>query len=104
MHGLGQAHASHRSARNKRGKAAGKTPDIERMEPIHILGWIDGRDDFVRIDLLWQRQLHQDAVDLLVGIELGDQIDQLGFTGDGGQLAVESCMPASVTALDLLRT
>ena len=60
------------------------------METIHVLGWIDGRDDFVRIDLLWQRQLHQDAVDLLVSIERRDQIDQLDFTGDGGQLVVES--------------
>ena len=34
------------------------------MKAVHILGRIDGVNDLLRVDLLGQRQLHQNAVDL----------------------------------------
>ncbi len=64
VHGLGQHDAAERRARHQARQAAGEPAGIERMESIHVLVRIDGGDDFLRIDLRRQRQLHQDAVHL----------------------------------------
>jgi hypothetical protein len=37
---------------------------VHRMEGVHVLVGVDGQQDLVGIDVLGQRQLHQDAVDL----------------------------------------
>ena len=33
----------------------------------------------------WERQLHKDAIDTIVGVEPLDQRDQFGLSGIGGQ-------------------
>ena len=45
MHALGQDDAAERRAGRQRGKAAGQPPGIVRMQPVDILGGIDGVDD-----------------------------------------------------------
>ena len=55
--------------------------DILGMKSVDVLARIDGVDDALRIDVLGQRQLHQNAVDPVVGIKPGDQRQQLGFAG-----------------------
>ena len=40
----------------------------------------------VRVDLLWQRQLHEDAVNLRIRVEAFEQRHQLGFAGVFGKL------------------
>ena len=71
------------------GRRAGHKPrlpghqptDIDRMEPIDILGRIDAVEDlgFTVSNLLRQWQLHQDAVDPLIEIEFIDLGDELAL-------------------------
>ena len=60
------------------------------MKSVDVLAWIDRIDDALRIDVLRQRQLHQNAVDIVVGIELGDQRQELGFAGGLRQVPLEA--------------
>ena len=87
------------------GAAAPQPADIERVEAVDVLGRIDRVDHALRIDLLRQRQLHQDAVDRVVGVELRDQRQQLGLAGRRRQAVLEArdARPRCV-ALPLLRT
>ena len=64
--------------------------DIQRMEAVDILGRIDGQQHLRGVDVLGQRQLHQDAVHGLVGVEPGDQRQQLGFGRALGQAMIEA--------------
>ena len=59
--------------------AAPQTADILGVETVHVLCRIDCIDHALRVDMLRQRQLHQNAVDAVVGIEPGDQRQELGF-------------------------
>ncbi len=46
--------------------------DVHRMEAVHILGGMDAPHHRVGIDLPGQRHLHEDAVDLRIGVQLID--------------------------------
>ena len=76
--------------------------DILRMKAVNILARIDGVDDALRIDMLGQRQLHQDAVDPVVGIEPGDQRQQLGFAGCRRQVLLKALDAGSGRRLALV--
>ena len=89
MDGLRKDHATHRGARHERRQPTGKTACIDWMKPVHILRRINCGNDFLRVDLLGQRQLDQNTADFLVGIELGDEIEQFGFAGRCRELAIE---------------
>ncbi len=47
------------------------------MKAVDVLGGIDALRHDVGIDVLRQRQLHQDAVDEGIGVEVADQLDEL---------------------------
>ena len=47
------------------------------MEPIHILRLVDRLDHLRLVDMLRQGQLHQNAVHLRIGIQFGNQPQQL---------------------------
>ncbi|MNN01984.1 hypothetical protein D3C81_1146200 [compost metagenome] len=55
------------------------------MEAVDVLGRVDGLQHRGLVDVLGQRQLHQDAVHAGVGIQLGDQRQHLGGAGLGRQ-------------------
>src|SRR5437762_7101989 len=40
------------------------------MKTIHVLGWMDGFEDALGVDLLGKRELDQDAVDVVVVIQV----------------------------------
>ena len=63
--------------------------DVIGMEAVHVLVRVDALQDLLGVDLLGQRQLHQDAGDLGVGIEFIDQGQQRLFAGLGGQIMGE---------------
>lgn len=71
--------------------------DIRDVEAIDILGGIDHLDDRIGIDMRWQRQLqlHQNAVNRRVGIQLTDQRQQLHFGRFSGSLCSKLAMPAA---------
>ena len=72
-----------RRARDQR-LALSATPqlaDILGMESVNVFARIDGVDHPLRIDVLWQGQLHQNTIDPIVSVELGDHCQKLGFAG-----------------------
>ena len=46
-------------------------------EPVDVLRGVDQRDELVLVELVRQRQLEQDAVHALVGVQRADQLGQL---------------------------
>ena len=63
------------------------------MKPVDVLGGVDGADHAALVDVSGERQLHQDAVDRRVGVELGDEGQQVGLGEVGGarqRLGVEA--------------
>ena len=89
VHRLRQHDAAERRARHQRRQAAGKPPGIDRVKAVDVLGRVDRRDHLLGVDLLGQRQLHQDAVHRRIGIELADQRQQFGLAHGLRQLVVE---------------
>ena len=59
------------------------------MESVDVLGGVERVDDSARIDLTRQRQLHQHAVNLGIGIELADETEQLGLGNAGAGPVLE---------------
>ena len=59
-----QIHDAHRRGAHEARKANGKTSHIDRMESIHILAVVNGLDDLLAVDMLRQRKLHDEAVNL----------------------------------------
>ena len=90
MNGLGKNHTAHRGARHERRQPTGKAARIDRMETVDILRWIDCRNDLLCVDLFGEGQLNQNTTDFLVGIEPGNESEQLGFAGRCRELAIES--------------
>ena len=69
-------HALRRAGQEPR-PALHQPADVLRMKRVDVLRRAHGQQHAVRIDLRRQRQLHQDAVDRLVLVQLGDQLEQL---------------------------
>ena len=71
------------------GKPLASRPTLSGWKPSTSLAGSMAAMTFCGSICLRQRQLHQDAVDRRVGIELGDQLEQFGFARALRQLAVE---------------
>jgi hypothetical protein len=77
---------------------------VGHVEAVHVLFRGDGFEHLVAVDVLGQRQLHQDAVDLRVVVQFVDAGQQVGF-GQVGRVAVQRRIkPLSSQAFTLLRT
>jgi len=70
------------------GQAGHQLAGAQCGEAVDILGCGDRLDDLVRIDVLRQRHLHQDAVDARVRVQRGDALQQRGF-GEVGRVALQ---------------
>ena len=68
-----QGHDALRRARTQAGLAQGQTPDVFGVEAVHVLVRANALDQVGGVDVRRQRQLHEDAVDLRIGIEAIDQ-------------------------------
>ena len=69
---------------------AGEPADIDRMKAVDVLARRDGRDHRLSASIcLRQRQLHQDAVHGGIGVEPGDQREQLGLRRALGEPVIE---------------
>lgn len=75
---LEQFHHPERRAGGKDGVARHKPADIVEMKAVHILVRRYPVQDFPNVELRRQRQLHQNAVHLRIGVEPVDQIQHLG--------------------------
>ena len=101
MHGLRQHDAAERRARHQRRQAGGEPPGVDRMEAVDVLRRIDGVEHLLGVDLLRQRQLHQDAVHRRIGVELFDQRHQLGLADAVRQPMIERLHAGFVGRLGL---
>ncbi len=73
------------------------------MEAIRILGRRDRLQDLALIDMIRQRQLHQDAVNPLIVVQFIDQGQQLCFGCLGRQFVLVGKNPGFFTGLFLHR-
>jgi len=49
--------------------AAAQKTNVDRVEPVDVFLWFDQIKNFVLVDVLWQRQLHENAVNSFVFIQ-----------------------------------
>src|SRR2546428_11047876 len=76
-------------------------PDIHRVKTIDVLRWIDRGHHPSSIDIARQRQLDEDAVDLVVTVEPGDQFEDTGFAAISRQAVFERGDPGLGTGAGL---
>src|SRR5882724_5887238 len=89
MHALGQDDAAERRAWRQRGKAAGEPAGIVRVQPVDILGRIDGVDDGFGVKRFRQRQLDENAVHGRIAVEFSNQRQQIGLRNISRQFMLE---------------
>ena len=68
------------------------------MQSVDVLAGIDGVEDEALVQALRQGQLHEDSVDRLVGVEGGDQFQQLLLRDAAGKpvlARVDGDLPAA---------
>ena len=84
---LQQMEAAERRARHE-GREARRQPScIDGVKPVDILRGIDRLDDAGCVDLRRKRKLDEDAVDPIVSIEIGDQLQKFALADRVGQIA-----------------
>jgi len=93
-----------RRAWRQRRQAGGEPPGVDRMKAIDVLGRIIASEHLLGVDLLRQRQLHQDAVHRRIGIELVHQRHQFGLAHAVRQAMVERRHAGLFRGLALLPT
>src|SRR5258705_11183148 len=64
-----QLNDSGRRTRHEARPAHRQQTDIRRMKRVDVLRRIDRLNDRGVVDLFWQRQLHEDSVDVLVPVQ-----------------------------------
>ncbi len=98
-----QVHDAIGRARRENLPADDQRADIVEMEAVDILLRRDCLQHLGHVDVLGQRQLNEDAVDIVICIELADQDQQL-LVGDRGWQAMAGRLDADRFAgLDLAR-
>ncbi len=63
----------------------GETGDILRVEAVDVFVWADGADDGGLVNVGWRGGLDEDAVDGGVGVEVGDDGEEIVLRGGGGE-------------------
>src|SRR5688572_10108883 len=70
-----------RRARHQRANTLHQPTGIDRMKTIDVLFRIDRLKHASLIDLLWQRKLHQNSIDVISQVERSDDLKQLLLSG-----------------------
>ena len=68
-----------RGSRHEDGIADQHSADIEGVESISIFVRVNAVDDFILVNVLGQRQLYQERMDLRVGVKLINFLEQFFF-------------------------
>ncbi len=102
---LEQHQAAQRRAGDEPGLADREPAGIVDVEAVDVLGRVDRGDHRLLVDLRRQRQLDEDAVDRVVGVEPRDQGEQLVLADvSAGRRVLEARHAGRVVALPLERT
>ena len=96
MTDVDQHHHAERGARDDAAGAGGEAPDVDRVEAVDVLVGRNRAQHQAGVDMLGQRHLAEDAVDLGILVEPVDQRQQLVLRGIGGQavLGASGCRPS----------
>jgi hypothetical protein len=100
-HRLEQHHYPERGAGHDSAGAGREAADVDRVEAVDVLARRDGAQHQAGVDVRRQRHLHEDAVDLRIGVEPGDERQQLVLRGLGRQTMLEALDPDFGAFLDL---
>ena len=95
----------HHHARRRRGHqerlAEIEEPRVLHVEPVDVLRRIHGAQHRRLVHVLGQRQLHEDPVHCVVGVEVGDELEDLGLGRVGWEAMVARVDPGLVRGLVL---
>ena len=78
-------HAAGRSASDESRATADEAAEIHRMKAVHVFGRIDGFKDALGVYLWRKRKLHEDAVHIVVAIQVFDNGEQVQSRGGSGR-------------------
>jgi hypothetical protein len=67
-----------------------KPPEVDRVQPVGVLGRVHGLEDDGLRHLLGQRQLDDVAGARRVGVELGDHLEHVALGGRGRELPLDA--------------
>jgi hypothetical protein len=82
----------------------GEPAGVDGVEAVHVLGRVDGHEDLRRVDVLRQRQLHEDAVHVGIRVESVDDAEQLVLRRVSGSVIWRDTKPAFSAAFPFIRT
>ena len=74
---LQQGDDAQRSCRDETGQTQRHATGIHRVYAVNVLSVVDSVDDMLLIDVLGQRQLHDEAIHVIILIQFLDAIQQL---------------------------
>ncbi len=74
-------HSGRRAGRQSRA-ASLQAPRIHRMKAVYVLRGENGIEQGLRVDLLWERQLNENAVDVIAIVEARNEVEHF-FSGNG---------------------
>ena len=80
-----QLHDAGRGARHQLRSSLLQSAHVDGVETVDILGGIDTIENGRTVDGLGQRQLHENAVDLVIGVEPIDEGFELALRSGGGE-------------------
>src|SRR5882724_2694718 len=90
-------HTAGGSAGDQAGTSADEATEIDGVEAVHVLGGIDGFEDALGIDLRGKRELNQDAVNVVVAIQVFDYGEHFE-SSSSGRRSEESAGEANLLA------
>ena len=96
-----ELHDARRRARHEPRALLHQEADVDRAEAVHVLGGIHEPEDARCVDLLRQRRLHEDAVDVAAAAQGIDRGRHLLGGGRGGQARGFVVNPEVVAGLGL---
>src|SRR6266404_1861085 len=76
-------HTAGGSAGDQAGTSADEAAEIDGVEAVHVLGGIDGFEDALGIDLRGKRELNQDAINVVVAIQVFDYGEHFESSSSG---------------------
>ena len=72
------------------GASGDEAADVEGMEAVDIFGGVDRFEDFLCVNLCGERELDEDAVDVVAAIQIFDDGEQFAGADCGGRGDVEA--------------
>ena len=79
-------------------------PGVDGREAVDVLGRVDQRDELVLVEVVGQRELQQDAVDALVGVQVAQQPGELVGRASAPSSWWNDSMPTSAESSRFMRT